>query len=198
LNFTAQAIELKRVKYLYNAKIAVIDSNGLGAGILDELLKEQIDPITGELYPCWDTLNTDDKPDVEIGAEKCLYALHSQGINSDIIVNFIDMVEGARLELLVKPSTSYDLTDKEYINNVLVPMMQTDLLIEEVANLQLQHLPSGKLAIKQVVRKVDKDRYSALAYGLYYIMKFENTIKEKTKKIDINKLFLYKRPSLRS
>lgn len=198
LNFTAQAIELKRTKYLYGAKIAIIDENGLGAGLKDELLKEQIDPITGELYPCWDTINTTDKPDIEIGADKCLYALHSQGINTEIIVNFIDMVEGSKLELLVKHSNSYDLTDKEYMNNILVPMMQTDFLIEEIANLQLQHLPSGKLSVKQVTKRVDKDRYSALAYGLYYIMKFENTIKEKTKKIDINKLFLYKQPSLRS
>lgn len=197
LNFTAQAIELKRIKYKYDAKMVIFDENGLGAGMKDELLKSHTDPITGEVYPCWDTINTDDKPDDPNNAEKCLFAISSQGINSDIIVNFMDCVEGGKLELLTKHSGHYDLNDKDYIESVVVPMTQTDFFIEEISNLQLVHLNTGKLNVKQLTKRVDKDRYSATAYGLYYIMKNENNIRKEPEPFDINAIFAtFKQPSV--
>lgn len=197
LNFTAQAIELKRIKYRYDAKMVIFDQNGLGAGMKDELLKPHIDPITNEAYPCWDTINTDDKPDDINNSEKCLFAISSQGINSDIIVNFMDCVEGGKLEILIKQNGHYDLNDKDYIANVLAPMSQTDLFIEEISNLQIVHMNTGKLNVKQLTRRVDKDRFSATSYGLYYIMKYENNIKKDVEPFDINAIFAtFKKPSV--
>jgi len=98
LNFTAQSIALKRIAKAYNSKMNIIDENGLGKGILDELLKEQIDPINGETLSCWNTINTDHEPD-NSDAEQVLYALHSQGINTEIIFNFIDMLSHARTDV---------------------------------------------------------------------------------------------------
>lgn len=181
LNFTGQAIEFKRIKKLYQCKMAIIDENGLGKGLLDELLKEQLDPISGDVLPCWNTINTDDQPDLK-DAEKCLYALHSQGINSDIIVNMMNMVDSEKLQLLEKNSNKvYSLDDKDYIKNIILPHIQTDLLIEEIANLKVKHLPGGKLTIEQLTRKVDKDRYSATAYCLWYIKTFEDRVVVKKK-----------------
>ena len=178
LNFTAQAIEFKRIRNLYNAKKAICDENGLGKGIIDELLKEQVDPITKEILKCWDTINTDNEPDVQ-GSEKCLYALHSQGINSDIIVNFIDVVEGKKLQILDKhQNNNYSLSNEDYINNVVLPKVQTDLFVEEVANLKIKHLQGGKLSVEQVTRSVDRDRFFAVAYGLWYIKNFEDKVKK--------------------
>lgn len=187
LNFTGQAIEFKRIKNTYNARKAISDENGLGKGLVDELLKEQIDPITKEVLGCWDTINNDQEPDVK-GVEKCLYALHSQGINSDIIVNFIDMVESGKLQLLVKiQNSNYDVDDINYIKKVIVPSMQTDLLIEEVANLKLKHMQGGKLSTEQVTKGIDRDRFSAVAYGLWYIKNFEDKIKKEEEQ-DISNL----------
>ena len=187
LNFTGQAIEFKRIKNIFKAKKAISDENGLGKGLVDELLKEQIDPITKETLKCWDTINSDLEPDIK-GSEKCLFALHSQGINSDIIVNFIDMVESGKLQLLVKVQNSnYDVDDKNHIKNVIVPSMQTDLLIEEVANLKLKHMQGGKLSTEQVTRGIDRDRFSAVAYGLWYIKNYEDKIKS-DKQQDISNL----------
>jgi len=178
LNFTGQAIEFKRIKNLYKARKAIADENGLGKGLIDELLKEQIDPITKEVLACWDTINNDNEPDVK-GAEKCLYALHSQGINSDIIVNFIDVIEGGKLQLLDKhQDNNYSISNESYINDVVLPKVQTDLFIEEVANLKIKHLQGGKLSIEQVTKSVDKDRFFAVAYGLWYIKNFEDKAKK--------------------
>jgi ribonucleoside-diphosphate reductase alpha chain len=49
--------------------------------------------------------------------------------------------------------------------------MQTQALIDEVANLRLKQTQTN-YTIEQVVRRIDKDRYSALAYSLYYISMF--------------------------
>lgn len=180
LNFTAQVVELKRIKLLYNAKMVVIDINGLGVGCLDEALKDTIDPLSGESLGCWKTINTDHEPEID-NAENIIYALHSQGINSDIIINFIDIVEGKKLQLLEKKQDSnYDINDMDYIKNNVLPYKNTDLFIEEVSNLKLKKLPSGKYTVEQVSRRIDRDRYSAVVYGCYYIMKFEDHKNEST------------------
>lgn len=199
LNFTAQAIIFKRIKYLYNAKVATCDLNGLGKGMFEELLKEHTDPITGQHYPCWDSINTEDKPDNPKDADKCLFGITSQGIQNDIIVNFIDMVESEKLELLVKHTETYNLDDKDYVEKVVNPMVQTDFLIEEISNIQLEHQNSGKLGIKQVTRRVDKDRLMAVMYGLYYIMKYENNIIQEEINTDMSSLLsVFKKPNIRA
>ena len=42
---------IKKLYYKYKARRLVIDGNGLGIGLLDYLVKPQIDPETNEIYP---------------------------------------------------------------------------------------------------------------------------------------------------
>lgn len=191
LNFTAQAVEIKKIKRAFNAKVAICDSNGLGIGLVDELMKESFDLRTKESLGCWNTINTDSQPEVEV-SENCLYDLKPQSANSEIVVNFIDMVESGKLRLLEKRyDADYSLTDKDnYIENVL-PFIQTNFLVEEVANLQLKPLPSGKLSVNKVIGKFNKDRFSALSYVLWYIKTFEdNWNKEEVDEFDYLAQFL--------
>jgi hypothetical protein len=177
LNFSAQAIELKKIKKQYNAKAVVVDGNGLGSGVIDELLQESFDPDTGDSLGCWGTTNTEQQPELN-ESEDILFNLHSQGINNDIIVNFIDMIESKKLSLLEKKQNSdYDIGDDDAYNGI-IPHLQTDLLLEEVANLKLKRLPSGKYTVEQVTKKINKDRYSAVAYGLWYIKNFEDNTED--------------------
>lgn len=200
LNFTAQAIILKRIKYLYNAKIVVADKNGLGVGFFEELFKEHTDPITGQQYPCWDSVNTDDKPENPKDADKCLYGMMSQGsAQTDIVAGFMNIIESDKLELLRKHTEFYNVEDKEYVDNVITPMVQTDFLIEEISNIQLEHLSGGRLSIKQVTKKVDKDRLMALMYGVYYIMKYENNPITEVEDLDLSTLLsVFKKPNVRA
>lgn len=194
LNFTAQAVEIKKMKNIYNAKVVCIDSNGLGIGLVDELLKESFDPITGESLGCWDTINTENCPESK-GAEPCVFDLKPQSANSDIIVTFIDMVESGKLRLLEKKQDSnYNLQDKENYTENIMPFIQTDLLIEEISNLQLKHLPSGKLSIIKVQNKINKDRVSSLMYVLWYIKTYEDNI-EQEQECDYSKIIVNKASS---
>ena len=153
----------------------------------------------GDSYPCWDSINTEDKPDKPQDADKCLFGMTSQGIQNDIIVNFIDIVESEKLELLQKHTDTYNLDDKSYVESFVSPKVQTDFLVEEISNLQLEHLTNGKLGIKQVTKRVDKDRVMATMYGLYYIMKYENNVFKETVNIDLSSLLsVFKKPNVRA
>lgn len=196
LNFSAQTVELKRIAKQFNAKVVVVDVNGIGSAIRDEALKSTTDPITGEDLGCWDTINTDDEPE-ERNAPKILYALTAQGINSDIIVSFIDAIESKKLQLLDKKSNSdYDTQDKEHFNTMIMPHIQTDFLLEEIANLKLKINQNGKYTVEQVTKRVNKDRYSAVAMGIWYIKEYIDKFEKEKVSIDPSKLFLFKSPTL--
>lgn len=179
MNFKNQAIEVKRVKKAFNAKMVIIDGNVIGSGLVDELLKPSYDPITNDYLGCWDTINTDNQPE-EKGAEKCIYDLKAQGINAKIITCFMDYVNSGVLRLLNKKENTFYEAEKNNFENNILPFMQTDLLVEEISNLKIKHISGGNITVEKLVKKIDKDRYSALAYMLWYIHEFESKIKQKT------------------
>ena len=59
-HFEDQCIELKKLFYKYKAKRLVIDGNGLGIGLVDYLVKTQINPDTGETFPDFGVFNDKD------------------------------------------------------------------------------------------------------------------------------------------
>lgn len=174
LTFDAQIVEVKRIQKLFKAKAVCMDTNGLGAGLLDAALKTNRDEKTGESYPCWKTINTDHKAEND-NAIEMIYALTPQSAQSRITVNFMELVESGKLRLLEKKDESLfsSLVEKGW-EIKYAPYIQTDSLIEEITNLKLKHLNNGGVTIEKLLRKIDKDRYSAVAYGLWYIMEFCN------------------------
>jgi ribonucleoside-diphosphate reductase alpha chain len=129
MNFTGQAIIIKKLKNTFKAKKVILDGNGLGVGLVDELLKLHIDPITGDELIAYDTINTDHESD-EAETDKCLFVVNAQGINSDIIVNFINMVESKTLQLLDKvDQNKLDSSDTDFMSNGLLGSIQTEFFI---------------------------------------------------------------------
>lgn len=175
-NFNKQAIRVKQVQKQYHAKMVICDGNGLGAGLIDALLTETIDPVTGENLGCWDTINDDNEPEIP-NSPKILYNLKAQSCQNEIVTTFIDYVESAKLKLLERKLET-DFTESEWANseNLIRPYIETDAFIEEAANLKMKHLANGGITIERVARKVDKDRVSALIYMLWYVEKFAKDI----------------------
>lgn len=173
MNFTTQACIIKKIQKRYNAQAVIMDGNGLGAGLIDECLKESFDPITNESLGCWDTINDDNMPELPDEAEKILYNLKAQSVQSKVVTNFIDMVDSEKLRLLCnKQLNDFTIAEQDDFDNEVAPFVQTDCLFEEVANLKLKQLPSGGVTIEKVVKKLDKDRVSALIYVLWYINEY--------------------------
>ena len=176
INFTNQACIIKKLKKRYNAQMVILDGNGLGTGLVDEILKESIDPVTQEPLGCWDTVNTDNQPETS-NAEKCLYDLKATGMQTQIITDFMSMIDSGKLRLLAKKQESeLAVYDDKDLESKVVPFIQTDLLFEEVSNLKLKTLPSGSLTVEKVVGKLNKDRFSCLAYLLWYILEKDKEI----------------------
>ena len=173
MNFTAQACIIKQIKKRYNAQAVVMDGNGLGAGLIDQCLKESFDPITNESLGCWDTMNDDNMPELQDESERILYNLKAQSVQSKVVTNFIDMVDSKKLWLLCnKQHNDFTSAEQDDFDNRVAPFLQTDCLFEEIANLKLKQLPNGNVTIEKVVKKLDKDRVSALIYVLWYINEF--------------------------
>lgn len=197
LNFTAQACAVKKTKIDYNAKAVICDGNGIGAGLIDELLKDSYDPVTGDYLGCWDTINTTNEPESR-DAEKCLFDMKAQGNQSKVITDFIDIVDSERLRLLCKKQDSdYTLKDRQNPELNVLPFVQTDLLFEEIANLKIKYNNNNSLSVERVVKKMDKDRFSALSYLIFYIIEYCSFIKQEAQ-VPIHALSLARKPSMRS
>lgn len=199
MNFSAQACLVKKTKKNFLAKAVIADGNGLGAGLIDELLKESYDPITGEYLGCWNTMNTDNQPEVR-DAEKCLFDMKAQHFQSKVVADFIDAVESGKLKLLEKKQdTDFSPKDKQNMDLRVLPYIQTDLLFEEIANLKLKHMTNGALSVEKVVKKVDKDRFSALSYLIFYITEYCSAVKSKNNNTNVSSLTaLARKPKLYS
>ena len=174
MNFKNQACMIKKLKNQYKAKMVIVDGNGLGSGLVDQLLLDSYDPITGEYLGCFDTINTDNKPE-NPNADKCLFDMKAQGYQTKVVSYFINAVDSGILKMLIRKQEQ-DFTDKErefYDKNVL-PFINTELLFMEIANLKLKVMSGNNLSVEKVVRKIDKDKFSALSYCIFYIMEFKN------------------------
>ncbi len=91
--------------------MVVADGNGLGSGLVDELLKPSYDKITGEYLGCFDTINTDNQPQSS-DAEKCLFDMKAQTFQTKVISHFINTVDNGMLKMLIRKQEQ-DFNDKE-------------------------------------------------------------------------------------
>lgn len=197
LNFTNQAVVVKNLQRQYNAKAVVLDANGLGIGLVDELLKNTHDPKTGDFLQCFGSINTSNQSEDPQNEIQCLYEMKAQTAQTKIVGDFINAVDSGMLRLLEQKQ--YDVfaaeRDEQY-QQKFMPYIQTDLLIEEVANLKLD--VNGKnLSVKKEVSRIDKDRFSALAYVIYYILEYENNVTTQ-KNAELDEVFWFRQPKIRA
>lgn len=174
LNFKQQTVICKQMCALYSAKAVVIDINGLGKGLLDYMLDRNILDDGTELEP-YDMLNTDYRSDYR-DAKKLVYGIEAQKNNSEMITNFINVVEGSILRILehFDVNKALDIPDEDFMVSDVLPFLRTENFISEVQNITVETIPgTGKLKIGQVVR-ADKDIYSAMIQVCWYVMTFCN------------------------
>lgn len=169
--------------------------HNVGSGLVDELLKNATDPLTGHDLGCWNTVNTTNDPEDPISAEDCLFDLKAQSYQSKVITDFIDVVDSGVLRILEQRQYDVLQSDKQIdYQDKFMPFIQTDLFVEEVSNLKLE--TNGKnLQVKKAVNRMNKDRWSAVAYAIFYIMEFENdTVKTYA---DYSEAFAFRAPRVR-
>lgn len=196
--FQTQALHVKRLMELYKAKALVCDINGLGVGLLDVLMEPQIDPITGKELPPYDTINSEHFSAYK-EAKPMIYVITAQSNNTQMIVNFCNIVDNGILQLLehIDANRVMEISDiDDYMTNEFLAHIRTQNFIDEVANITVDTLSGGKLQIKQVT-KANKDLFSSVQMGAYYIMAECNAGIEDEEDVDVSLFFSFTAPKIR-
>ena len=182
--FYRQAIDLKRIINKFNPREVVIDTNGLGIGFGDEMIREQVDEL-GNVYPPLGFKNDEDFQKVQPKDALCiLYGLKANGpLNSKIHGNAYTRLNGGLVRFLIKEQEAKNallstkvgqkMTTEKRIKR-LMPHEMTTKLFEEMANLRLRKTGvSMDIVLEQINPRYPKDKYSAFAYGLWRIKEIE-------------------------
>lgn len=199
LNFKQQSIICKKLCKLFNPQALIVDINGLGKGLLDYLLDENIDE-DGATYEPFDMINTEYRSDYR-NAKRMVYGIEAQSNNTEMITTFINVVETKILRLLAPfdVNKALDIPDDAYMVSEILPFLRTENFIDEVQNLTVEQIEnSRKLKIVQLV-KADKDLFSALEMGLWTIMTHHNSGEEEVEDVDLVEFFsgMMRKPTLR-
>lgn len=174
MNFKEQAMIAKKLTKLYNAQALVVDINGLGKGLMDYLLDENIFD-DGEVLEPFDMINTDYRSSYS-NAKRIIYGIEAQSNNTDMITQFINIVETKKLRLLehFDVNKAFDIPTEDYLVSEVLPYLRTENFVSEVENLTVEQIPgTNKLKVGQLVR-ADKDIFSATQMVCWYIMKYCN------------------------
>ena len=206
-HFETQAIHIKKLYYKYKARAVVIDANGVGAGLVDFMVLDQVDPETGDLLPnfgvggaTYEGWEKDYKkhktPDTEIDAMYLIKAnapinteAHSYvqtQLASGKIKFLIDETQ-AKAKLMGTKMGQGMSPDKraEYLK----PFTLTTILREQMLNL-VEENEGVNIILKQSSKGIKKDKFSAFEYGLYYI-KQEEDKRKKRKSFKVSDLMFF-------
>lgn len=195
-HFEDQAIKLKRLFYKYNARRLVIDANGMGIGLLDYLIKPQIDPDTGDTYPDFGVYNDDEGYYKKYRTVNCeqdaVYQIKANApINTEAHANARSQLSSGKVKMLIDERVAkVKLMGTKLGQNMkpeeraeyLKPFTLTSILKEEMMNLREEN-EGVNIILKQANRGIRKDKFSAFEYGLYYIKQEEDN-KKKHKKFN--------------
>lgn len=129
----------------------------------------------GEILEAYDMINTDYRSDYS-NAKRMIYGIEAQSNNTEMITQFINIVETKKLRLLqpFDVNKALDIPDEDYLVSEVLPYLRTENFISEVQNLTVEQVQgSNKLKVGQLV-KADKDIFSATEMVSWYIMKHCN------------------------
>ena len=193
-HFEDQAIKLKRLFYKFNARRLVIDANGMGIGLLDYLIKPQVDPETGDTYPDFGVFNDEEGYYKKYRTQNCeqdaVYQIKANApINTEAHANARSQLSSGKVKMLIDERVAkVKLMGTKIGQNMkpeeraeyLKPFTLTSILKEEMMNLREEN-EGVNIILKQANRGVRKDKFSAFEYGLYYIKQEEDSKKKKKK-----------------
>ena len=206
-DFEIQSINIKKLFYKYKCRVAAIDANGLGAGLIDFMTKAQIDPETGEELPPFgveggtadDAVEPYKKikgPGVENDAIFLIKA--NAPINTEAHAYVQTQLASGKIKFLIDEGQAKvklmstkvgQQMDNDKRAEYLKPFTLTTILREQMLNL-VEENEGVNIILKQASKGIKKDKFSAFEYGLYYI-KLDEDKKKKRKKRNIADMMFY-------
>ena len=195
MHFEEQAVQIKKVFYRYKAQRVVIDGNGVGLGLVDYMVKQQ--NRDGEVLPDFGVYNDDEKYYKQYRTNICeddaMYIIKANApINTAAHTIAKSQMESGKIKFLIN---DIDAKNKllgtrlgqnmkpEARNEYLKPYVLTSMLRDEMLNLREEN-EGVNIILKQANKRIPKDKFSALEYGIYYIKQEEDSRRKRKKKFN--------------
>jgi hypothetical protein len=167
------------------------------------MVKDQIDPETGELLPNFGVSNDEENfykqfrtADTEIDA---MYLIKANApINTEAHSYVQTQLSSGKIKFLIDENQAKvklmstkmgQQMDNDKRADYLKPFTLTTILREQMLNL-VEENEGVNIILKQSSRSIKKDKFSAFEYGLYYI-KQEEDKKKRRKKRNIADMMFY-------
>ena len=184
MHFAEQAVEIKLLYNKFHPKAVVIDGAGLGAGLIDELIKPQVDVRTNQYLNPWGVANDDKGYYKQFKTadtiSNLLYIIKANApFNTEMYANLQTQLTTGKLRFLIderqakmkmdasRAKKFKDMTEDDKANWI-VPFTQTSLLKDQMVNLEETH-EGVNIILNRTNKNIRKDKVSAMGYGLWYI-----------------------------
>ena len=173
-HFEAQAINIKRLFYKYKARKVVIDANGLGIGLIDFMVKSQIDPETGELLPDFGVENDEENfykkfRTTETETDAMYLVKANAPINTEAHTYVQTQLSSGKIKFLIDENQAKvklmstkmgQNMDNDKRAEYLKPFTLTTILREQMLNL-VEENEGVNIILKQSSKGIKKDKFSA-------------------------------------
>ncbi len=179
-----------RYFYKYNCTDLVLDTNGLGLGVFDFIIKDQYDPDTGDTYKALTCCNDKDMADrcKVKDAKQVVWAVKATAkFNNEICVLLRNGIQNGKINFLISEQNADDVLKETYKGynklslsekvRMKISYLQTTMAIYELVKLE-HEVKDGNIKVKEV-SGMRKDRYSSIAYSYWCACQLELKLKPK-------------------
>ena len=179
-----------RYFYKYNCTDLVLDTNGIGLGVYDFIIKDQYDTNTGETYGALTCCN-----DREM-AERCkvkeaksvVWSVKATAkFNNEICVLLRNGIQNGKINFLISEQDADDILKDTYKGysklspteraKIRIAYLQTTMAVYELVKLE-HEVKDGNIKVKEI-SGMRKDRYSSIAYSYWCACQLEFKLKPK-------------------
>lgn len=169
-----------RTFYEYKCTQLVVDTNGIGLGVYDFIIKDQYDSQTGKTYKALTCCNDEEMASrcKVKDAKKVVWSVKATAaFNNEICILLRSGFQNGKINLLIHEFEGEDAIKAKVKGFVKlspreqamykIPYIQTSLMINELVNLE-HEIKNGNIKISEK-SGMRKDRYSSLAYNYWVI-----------------------------
>ncbi len=186
-----QAIRIRQLYDDLDADFVVIDSNGVGVAIYDQLVQDLYDEERGTVYRAWSCVNDESMAmrSRNPNAPRIIYSIKaSQSKNSEMAVALRDCLRRDKLRLLINETDGSELLEKSKAYRNLSPedqvvyqhpYYQTTAFANETINLEYEMSGQNNIRIYEVAG-MRKDRYSSVSYANYIASELERDLRRRS------------------
>lgn len=183
-------IIIMRYFHAYKCTHIVLDTNGVGLGCYDFIIKQQYDPDTSETYNAMTCINDADMADrckVQ-GADKVIYSVKATDkFNNEICILLRNGILNGKIDFLISEIDGEDEIANNYkgykklspSDQMLIKMPYLQTTMAEYELIKLDHeVKNGNIKVKEQ-SGMRKDRYSSIAYNYWCACQLELKLRPK-------------------